>query len=89
MRKFGLTVLAVLGLFLAYNSGYNRGSLDCPARAEAEAAKRAAIDRDIAEAMSASTETEAVCHQIFELVGDEIERQFLSDQVERANMGSD
>lgn len=83
-RGWLVTAIGVLAIIVAFHVGYSRGVRDCPAQAEASAARQVAIERDIEWALSAPTDRVAICDQVFELIEGELGREALGEQAVRA-----
>lgn len=76
--------VAIASVIAAFQLGYSRGVQDCPAHAEADEERQAAIERDIELALSAPTGREAVCDKVFDLIEGELWRETIDEQAARA-----
>lgn len=77
-------ILLLIAIIVAYQIGALHGRQDCPVRAQQEAERRAAIDRDVSAMLASPTERDAVCGSIFEAVRGQIEREALDDSAARS-----
>lgn len=84
MRGWHGIALGVLAVIVAFQLGYSRGVRDCPAQAEASAARQAAVERDIELALSAPAGRDAICDEVFELIESELGREMIDEQAARA-----
>lgn len=84
MRGWYVIAIGILAVIVAFQIGYLRGLMDRQDKSATADARQAAIDRDISLALSVPSNRTAVCNQVFDLVVDEIERDALDEQKDKA-----
>lgn len=89
MRSWYGIAIGILAVLIAFKVGYSRGLSGCPAMASVMADRQAAIDRDVAQALGASSDRDAVCDQVFDIIGDEIGNESFREQSDRSAQRGD
>ena len=78
------TATGIIALFAAFHAGRATGLRDCPEHTAMLAERAAQIDSDLDAMLQAPTGREAACDTVFRTVRDELDREALDDQAERA-----